>query len=362
MLNSLKDESHITSPLSIFTLLSLAHKVSKETTFEELSKIVFSSNTSTESDVDVLLDDLKALTSKFSNIDSDKKNNINLSMINNFYTNQQTNYKILESYSKLMSSFGEIKSVNFNKPDTLAEINKTVEINTNGLIKTILSNGDINPDTVLVHLNCLYFKSKWTDPFEDNLTCIKTFTMLNGSIKELNIMQLNKKDYLYYEDTNYQMLSIPYQNNLFSFDVILPKASTTSNLNVDSTTLLQMLTKSNFECVNISIPKFEHEFELNVKEHLQKLGFNNIFTPNEADFSGITDKQLYISLIKHKAIVKVYENGTEAVATTAMCSDEVSFNILIKKPKNFIANHTFRYFIRFIPENMIIFSGQFNGQ
>jgi serine protease inhibitor len=361
MLNNLKDESHVTSPLSIFVLLSLAHKGSKENTFKELGKIVFGSETNTESDVDTLLDDLKVLMNKFNNINLNEYNNIDLSMLNNFYTSQLEGYEIEESYTKLMSNFGDIKSVDFAKSETVSEINNKVEQNTKGLIKSILSDNDIDKDTLMVLLNCLYFKAKWINQFKHESTSKNSFTLLNGSTKELDTMYLTKKNYYFYEDSNYKMLSMPYQGNLFSFDVILPKVSTTSSLNVDSSTLLKMLYNSTSEEVNVSIPKFEHEFELDVKQHLQKLGFNNMFTLNQADFSGIINEPLYVGLIKHKAVVKVNENGTEASAVTAMSFQLKNFCPQISEPKTFNADHSFRYFIRFIPENMIMFSGQFNG-
>jgi serpin B len=44
---------------------------------------------------------------------------------------------------------------------------------------------------------------------------------------------------------------------------------------------------------------------------------SRVFTPGEADLTGMTEQELFLSGVIHKAIVDVNEEGTEATAATA---------------------------------------------
>ena len=66
------------------------------------------------------------------------------------------------------------------------------------------------------------------------------------------------------------------------------------------------------------MPKFEINFEDELKQNLISLGMNDAFT-DKANFSGMSKNQrLYIGKVIHKTFIKVDEEGTEAAAVTAV--------------------------------------------
>ena len=69
------------------------------------------------------------------------------------------------------------------------------------------------------------------------------------------------------------------------------------------------------EEVHLELPKFEFEFTSELKSVLNKLGMNDAFNKNIANFKGI-GKELFIEKVIQKTYLKVDEEGTEAAAIT----------------------------------------------
>jgi serpin B len=71
--------------------------------------------------------------------------------------------------------------------------------------------------------------------------------------------------------------------------------------------------------VTLTMPKFEFDSEFSLNDTLAGMGMQDAFSPDEADFSGMTgNRELFISNVVHKAFVSVDEAGTEAAAATAV--------------------------------------------
>merc|ERR1711934_1136255 len=58
---------------------------------------------------------------------------------------------------------------------------------------------------------------------------------------------------------------------------------------------------------------------------LKSLGITSIFEPYEAEFTEISDEELYVSSILHRAELKVDEEGSEAAAATGVVLGTKSF-------------------------------------
>jgi serpin B len=80
------------------------------------------------------------------------------------------------------------------------------------------------------------------------------------------------------------------------------------------------------------------------------------FDGNRADFSQMSEVDLFISLVLHKAFVAVDEEGTEAAAATA-----VLMTLAGAPPREtieFRADHPFLFFIRHRDTGAILFMGR----
>ncbi|MBO4816300.1 MAG: hypothetical protein J5507_05295 [Clostridia bacterium] len=65
------------------------------------------------------------------------------------------------------------------------------------------------------------------------------------------------------------------------------------------------------------IPKFDFEYELKLKEDLEKMGIKDIFEQGKANLTNICDdKELFISKAIHKANIEFTQDGIKAAAAT----------------------------------------------
>lgn len=104
--------------------------------------------------------------------------------------------------------------------------------------------------------------------------------------------------------------------------------------------------------VDVSLPKFKVELDMNLKEYLPELNIKSIFTQG-ADLSGITgSRNLYVGSARHKAFIEVNEAGTKAAAATGY---GVMFMSL---PMPIELNRPFLYFVVHRQTNTILFSGR----
>lgn len=67
----------------------------------------------------------------------------------------------------------------------------------------------------------------------------------------------------------------------------------------------------------VTMPKFKFEYERSIGEDLVHMGLDIAFS-DQADFSGISPVDLFISDVIHKTYIDVNEEGTEAAAVTAI--------------------------------------------
>src|SRR5262249_33832451 len=93
-----------------------------------------------------------------------------------------------------------------------------------------------------------------------------------------------------------------------------------------------------------------------LNQALSNLGMGVAFTPR-ADFSGMrAERNVFISEVKHKAVVEVNEEGTEAAAATSVGIMVTSVRV---EPQRFtfIAARTFLMAIRDSRTGAILFMG-----
>ena len=71
------------------------------------------------------------------------------------------------------------------------------------------------------------------------------------------------------------------------------------------------------------LPKFEMDFKWeNLEETLKGLGVKTLFDEKNANLNNISDEDLFVSEVVHKAVVKVNEEGSEAAAASGAVLSE----------------------------------------
>lgn len=161
-----------------------------------------------------------------------------------------------------------------------------------------------------------------------------------------------------------QVVELGYQEDGMSMVIILPEKRgglkdivSSANFASDVTKFLKTGSLKS-QLMNIFLPKFNLETDHTLNETLTDMGISNIFGP-EADFSGINGRtDLFVSLVKHKAVVKVDEEGTEAAAVTGVFMNVKSLGHAPPRRITFRADHPFLFLIKDKNSGLVLFVGK----
>ena len=295
-----KGENLIISPLSIFQILSLTSNGAKEQTLLEMLEVLQNK-------------DLKEL------------NEINykiLSTINNFTT--------VDIANAVMTKFNPLQDFSNIAQKYLAPIEPLVSVEqvndwcsnkTHGKIKKILD--ELTDDTAMILLNAVYFKGEWSSKFKSFLT--KKLPFYNFGTKEINVETMTQIDYFrYYEDKKVKAIELRFIKDYMSAIIILPSKEIDINKYIDTLSISndeysKIINGLNYAKVHLQLPKFELEFSQNLNQILIDLGMYNAFSPDDANFTGLRQEPgLFINKVIHKTYLKVFEDGCEAAAVTAI--------------------------------------------
>ncbi|OUL26509.1 proteinase inhibitor I4 serpin [Nostoc sp. RF31YmG] len=263
---------------------------------------------------------------------------VQLTIANSLWANQNTSFK--SGFLQRNQDFykAKVTSLNFQDREAPNIINSWVKDNTQGKINKIVD--QIQPDQLLFLINAIYFKGKWSNEFDKSQTAVLPFSLKSGKQKQHPMMSQDG-DYRYQENEQFQAVSLPYgKDGKISLYIFLPKQNSSlqalyQNLNAENWD--KWMTQFRKREGLIRLPRFKTDYEVTLNDALKALGMEEAFS-TKANFSGIGEN-LAISQVKHKTIVEVNEEGTEAaaatsvgiVATSAMQKPE-PFRMIVDRP------------------------------
>ena len=334
------------SPLSVALALSMAYNGAARETEEAMRRTLKIEGLS--------LDKLNEASAGLINSLRGSDPKVELAVVNSLWARREGKFK--EDFLDRNRQFfaAEVASLDFGSPGALSAINNWVSRNTKSKIPSIIDR--INPDDVMFLVNAVYFKGQWENKFKRGLTKNEPFYPLSGPQKEVPMMS-QSGDYQYYLGDKFQALRLFYGDKGASLDLFLPD---------EGSSIDDLLKKLSFEqCEqwtgrfhkaegDIKIPRFKMDYESSLNDPLKAMGMGVAFERGKADFSGMRDQNdLYISEVKHKAVVEVNEEGTVAAAATSVTAVQV-----MALPKfTFIADHPFLMMIRDRRTDAILFMG-----
>ncbi|VDK57610.1 unnamed protein product [Gongylonema pulchrum] len=112
----------------------------------------------------------------------------------------------------------------------------------------------------------------------------------------------------YYEDSEVQVLGMPYADDEVHMYIVLPRKQfglVEIEQKLTGKQLLAYIENGETLCLfQIQVPKFKTEKGADLVASLKKLGMTDAFTDN-ANFNGISDEALKISGVIHKAFIEV---------------------------------------------------------
>lgn len=253
----------------------------------------------------------------------------------------------------------EVAGLDFQDPGAVNTINNWVAGKTHNKIPTIIN--QLDPYDVMVLLNAVYFNGIWQNKFDEKGTHELDFHKADGTV--IQVPMMNKEDKVDYVSNDlFSAVRMPYGAGQYNMVVFLPDDGKTTNDVISALTVDTWKTwMESFEMTDhvvITMPRFKYAFELKLNDVLSDMGMVKAFSSQNADFSKISDQQLYISSVMHKSYIDVNENGTEAAAVTSVTVSATSIGVDEPKKTYFTVNRPFVYAITEKDTGAILFMGR----
>lgn len=294
------------------------------------------------------------------NIKFNKYNNIEdvLSLANGIYIRDNYKEYVKKDYIDILNNKynAEIKYDAFNNA---TNVNNWIEDKTFGIIKNMLKDESVTKEeTKMILINALAIDMSWAEEFETNNTHGQNFNLENGTtIKTTMMNQETSSDKIsYYKDDNITSLKMDlksYDDTTLEFIAIIPKTKLSDYINTFTIEDIDNIIKNQKNAsqtnygLDISIPKFSFEYDLNLKNDLIKLGIKDAFDKDKANFTNMTNDPdgLYVNEALHKANIDFTEKGVKAAAVTVIAMNSTT-SIEENKPENITFDQPFMYIIR----------------
>ena len=323
-------ENLIISPLSIFQALSLAANGANGKTLSEMLDLLQSDS----------LDELNELNYQF------------ISIFNEYSTIDianavMTRFNPSEDFTKIAKKY----LAPIDPLESVEQVNNWCSNKTHGKIDHIID--ELDPYVLMMILNAVYFKGEWTIKFSKYSTKKLPFYNLGTEETQIDTMR-NIGYYNYYEDKKVQAIELRFIKDFMTAIIILPAEGTDINkyintLSISNNEYNQIIKGLKSSKVDIQLPKFELEFKEQLNEILKDLGMSDAFNPDDADFTAIRkEDDLYISRVIHKTYLKIFEDGCEAAAVTAiegvggsgMPIQEIIYDMKVNRPFIFLLKNS----------------------
>ena len=235
---------------------------------------------------------------------------------------------------------------------SLDEINDWVRQKTEGKIDKLLET--LGRDPVLVLLNAVYFKAAWSAPFAKRETRHDVFH-LSSTAANHDADHASRGPLRGTAATRLSGHHVALRHPALAMIVVLPMQSTTSQDHPQSERRCVGHARYNVSAqpvsrVTLALPRFKAGLKTDLVPPFRAAGLKLALSDN-ADFSGMTGGppgrgRVKIGQIRHRAVIEVLEEGTEAAAATAVVGVKA---IAMSRPEPpaapFIVDRPFQFYI-----------------
>ena len=349
------------SPLSLNTYLSMLANATKGSSRKQITDILLPQG-------QISLAELNEFNKRFATYLSNTNEKNTLKCCNSFwypqYNKAQKTPKFKQKFFDVLTQYygSDMEAEDFSDSEHVKTlINEWCSQATDGKIQEMFSKSDELGDFVLV--NTLFYKGIWQSIFQNPASDTMRFYQIKGD--SISVPMLSQKtDYPYYNGTECEFLSMPFDNSMFdeysAFDMVVILPHQGVDIKDASQHIGQYmrddLRKLFPKLVSVYIPKFEvpiMKYELNPS--LEKMGIKDIF--EKGKLSEMSSSQIAIPTIVQAGTVKITKVGAEAgVATVTLGYGSAGFNP--PKPIEFRCDRPFLYMIRERSSGLPLFMGQ----
>lgn len=244
---------------------------------------------------------------------------------------------------------GAVETLDWSKiPEGIDKVNRWAAGASGGRVEQLFAPDELKPPLALVLASVVFFKAGWAQPFEAAASQAGDFVLLDGSRRPATYLSATRELRHAATGSGASMVELPFADQIHRMVVLLPDQSGPEELAkleaacpAGMAGWLAGLKPAN---VNLQLPKFNAGTKTNPRALLEAAGVKRIFSERDADFSGVSERGgLRVDTITHQAIVKIDEQGAEAVAATAAAL--APKGLPSGEPVTFRADRPFLFFI-----------------
>lgn len=360
-----KNENVLLSPLSLQLILGLLQMAADGTTASELSNVL---------ELPLAKEELEKHIGKLYNVATQGQNdkfspkNPEINIVNAIYVRDDVKVPqkfYLKAKERLHADIRSL-TVRHNNETIVTNINSWISEQTHGQISDILKEGDVSADTIMLLVNALHFKGRWSEyGFDPNFTKRERF--FNGkNDSQVDIMRttgyfnIGRNDNL-----KVTYLELPYADTTDSEDkdyvlaIYLPDDAVDGLKTVNNNLHQLLLAPPSVqdEQVDVRLPRFRIETGYYLRGVLEELGIRTAFNNAHLDALTADKKSVSVSNVVHNTVLDVNEEGTEASAATVVGVVDRIFS----QPIPFYADKPFVFVLRQKSTGIILFIGQYIG-
>ena len=353
------NDKFVVSPLSASLALSMAMNGADGETYSQIADAM--------SLGDYSLDEINSYNKKLIDGLGKLDKQAKLTVANSVWLNE--GFYPLETFNQQMIKYYAATSevLDFSSANAVNTINNWVSNETNGLIPQLYEY--LIDGTQFVLADAFYFKCPWHDKFDKKNTKVDKFYAFDGTVQDVEFMVNDKEGVAAksYYNADYQLYSLYLgKNNAFTMDIVLPAEGKSLDECIellDNGVLLKIYNNeaddyypgySNDICC-FTLPKFSIEVNSALNDALARMGIENAFTPNKADFSRLTEADVYVSEVRQANLFSIDESGAEAATSTG-----IKGGFTYNPPTNCVINRPFLFFVRENKTNTILYAGKVN--
>ncbi|EDL81794.1 serine (or cysteine) peptidase inhibitor, clade A (alpha-1 antiproteinase, antitrypsin), member 12 [Rattus norvegicus] len=295
------------SPLSISTAFSMLSLGAQNSTLEEIRE---GFNFKEMSDRDMHMG-FHYLLQKLNRETQDVKMSIGNALFMDQRLRPQQRFlklaKNLYDADMILTNFQDLENTQKN-------INKYISRKTHNRIENMVKN--IDPGTVMLLTNYIYFQGRWQYEFDPKQTKEEDFFIEEGKTVKVPMMfQRGMYDMAYDSQLSCTILEMPYRRNITA-TFVLPDSGKLRLLEqgLQADIFAKWKSLLSKRVVDVWVPRLHISATYNMKKVLSRLGISKIFEEH-GDLTRISShRSLKVGEAVHKAELRMNEKGTEGAA------------------------------------------------
>jgi serpin B len=303
------------SPLSAMIALAMTANGANGETLREMEKVLGGGLS-----IENLSEQLFNYTASLISTEDAKFN-----LANAVWVTNDKSFSINKNFVKAVENTFDADIVAADLPSSINDINDWAKKETFGMIPSILNEGDLDADTVMVLLNALALDALWAKQADSKYDCFEgEFKGIDEEIQTVTFMNTECEGYL--EGKGAVGVVKEYKGKNYAFLAILPEGDVYSYAeSLSGKDLLKLYDNrisagGNVE-VSAKIPHFSFDCKIEMKKVLEKMGMESAFSSAGADFSGLgidSRGNIFIDRVIQKTHIDLDNSGTRAAAVTAL--------------------------------------------